>query len=95
MKLRCANLREKPKINWDELHFELIKKAQIMGADALLHIQMKGSPSQKVLGATALKYLTPMEIIEIEKSQFLEKDEKAYEESLKERRDQDTAPDIG
>ncbi len=86
---------EKPKVNWDELHFELIKKAQIMGADALVHIQMKGTPSQKILGATALKYLTPVEILEIEASQFLEKDEKAYEESLKERRDQDTAPGIG
>ncbi len=86
---------EKPKVNWDELHFELIKKAQMMGADALLHIQMKGTPSQKILGATALKYLTPMEILEVERSQFLEKDEKAYEESLKERRDQDTAPGIG
>ncbi len=86
---------EKSKVNWDELHFELIKKAQIMGADALLHIQMKGTASQKVLGATALKYLTPVEILEIEKSQALEKDEKAYEESLKERRDQDTAPGIG
>ena len=86
---------EKSKVNWDELHFELIKKAQIMGADALLHIQMQGTPRQKVLGATALKYLTPLEILEVEKSQFLEKDEKAYEESLKERRDQDTAPGIG
>ena len=86
---------EKPKINWDELHFELIKKAQMMGADALLHIQMKGTPNQKMLGATALKYLTPVEIMEIEKAQFLDKDEKAYEESLKERRDQDTAPGIG
>ncbi len=86
---------EKSKVNWDELHFELIKKAQMMGADALLNIQMKGTASQKILGATALKYLTPMEIIEIEKSQALDKDEKAYQESLKERRDQDTAPGIG
>ncbi|MEX0829175.1 MAG: hypothetical protein WD032_02950 [Nitrospirales bacterium] len=86
---------EKSKVNWDELHFELIKKAQMMGADALLRIQMKGTASQKVLGATALKYLTPMEILEIEQSQFLEKDEKAYEESRKESRDQDTAPGIG
>ena len=86
---------EKPKVNWDELHFELIKKAQMMGADALLHIQMKGTPSQKMLGGTALKYLTPVEIMEIEQAQFLDKDEKAYEESLKERRDQDTAPGIG
>jgi len=86
---------EKTKVNWDELHFELIKKAQMMGADALLHIQMKGTPSQKILGAMVLKYLTPVEILEIEQSQALEKDEKAYEESLKERRDQDTAPGIG
>ena len=86
---------EESKVNWDHLHFELIKKAQIMGADALLHIQMKGTPSQKILGATALKYLTPLEVMEIEQSQALDKDEKAYEESLKERRDQDTAPGIG
>ena len=86
---------EKTKVNWDELHFELIKKAQMMGADALLHIQMKGTTSKKILGAVALKYLTPMEILEIEQSQFLEKDEKAYEESRKESRDQDTAPGIG
>lgn len=83
---------DKPKVNWDELHFELIKKAQIMGADALLHIQMKGTPSQKVLGATALKYLTPVEIQEIEQSQAMEKDQKAHEESLKERRDEASAP---
>jgi hypothetical protein len=86
---------EKSKVNWDELHFELIKKAQMMGADALLHIQMKGTASQKILGAKALKYLTPLEILEIEQSQALDKDAKAYEESLKERRDQDTAPGIG
>ena len=29
----------------------------------MLHIQMKGTASQKVLGATALKYLTPLEIL--------------------------------
>ncbi len=80
------------KINWDELHFELIKKAQIMGADALLHIQLKGTPDQKILGATALKYLTPTEIQDIEKSQAMEKDEKAHQEARKEQRDQDTAP---
>ena len=80
------------KVNWDELHFELIKKAQIMGADALLHIQLKGTPDQKVLGATALKYLTPMEIQEVEQSQAMEKAQKAHEESLKERRDEASAP---
>ena len=85
---------DKTKVNWDELHFELIKKAQMMGADALLHIQLKGTPGQKVLGATALKYLTPMEILEIHKSQAMDKDQKAYEESLKERRDEASSPSM-
>ena len=85
---------EKTKVNWDELHFELIKKAQMMGADALLHIQLKGTPGQKVLGAKALKYLTPVEILEIQKSQAMDKDQKAYEESLKERRDEASSPSM-
>jgi hypothetical protein len=46
---------DKPKVNWDELHFALIKKAQVIGADALIHIQLKGTADKKVLGATALK----------------------------------------
>ncbi len=83
---------EKSKVNWDELHFELIKKAQIMGADALFNIQLKGTPSQKVLGATALKYLSPNEILEIQRSKALEEEEKAYKESQKERRDEASAP---
>jgi len=33
---------DKAKVNWDELHFELIKKAQIMDADALIHIGQMG-----------------------------------------------------
>jgi len=85
---------DKSKVNWDELHFELIKKAKIMGADALVHIQMAGTVSQKVLEATALKYLTPLEIMEIEKIQALDKAENVYEEAQKEQRDQDTAPGI-
>ena len=83
---------DKPKVNWDELHFDLIKQAQVLGADALLHIQLKGTPDRKVLGATALKYLTPNEIIDIEQSHALDRDQKAYEESLKERRDEASAP---
>ncbi len=82
----------KTKVNWDELHFELIKKAQIMGADALFDIQLKGTPSQKVLGATALRFLSPNEILEIQRSKALEEDEKAYKESQKERRDENSAP---
>ncbi len=90
--IEVAQSQEKPKVNWDELHFELIKKAQILGADALLNIQLKGTTDQKILGATALKYLSPNEILEVEKSQALEKDEKAYFEAQKERRDEASAP---
>lgn len=84
-----------PKVNWDELHFALIKKAQSIGADALIHIQLKGTADQKVLGATALKYLTPKEVFEIQQAKALEEAEKAYHQAQKERRDEDTAPGIG
>ncbi|HBP90711.1 MAG: hypothetical protein KC592_17320 [Nitrospira sp.] len=86
---------DKSKVNWDELHFALVKKAQRMGADALIHIELKGTAGQKVLGATALKYLTPREILEIQQSTALEDAEKAYRESQKERLDEDLAPGIG
>ncbi|MGP0593340.1 hypothetical protein ACTRXD_12505 [Nitrospira sp. T9] len=86
---------DKSKVNWDELHFALVKKAQRMGADALIHIQLKGTAEQKVLGATALKYLTPKEVLEIQQSTALEDAEKAYNESQKERLDEDLAPGIG
>jgi hypothetical protein len=72
---------DKPKVNWDELHFALIKKAQVIGADALIHIP--------------LKYLTPLEIFEIQKATAMEEAEKAYHQAQKERRDEDTAPGIG
>ena len=86
---------DKSKVNWDELHFALVKKAQRMGADALIHIQLKGTTEQKVLGATALKYLTPKEVLEIQQSTALEDAEKAYKEAQKERLDEDLAPGIG
>jgi hypothetical protein len=86
---------DKSKVNWDELHFALVKKAQRMGADALIHIQLKGTAEQKVLGATALKYLTPKEVLEIQQSTALDDAEKAYNESQKERLDEDLAPGIG
>jgi hypothetical protein len=87
--------QDKSKVNWDELHFALIKKAQNIGADALIHIQLKGTVDQKVLGATALKYLTPKEVFEIQKTTAMEEAEKAYHLAQKERRDEDTAPGIG
>lgn len=86
---------DKLKVNWDELHFALIKKAQSLGADALINIQLKGTADRKVLGATALKYLTPKEVFEIKKSTAMEEAEKVYLQVQKERRDEDTAPGIG
>jgi len=86
---------DKSKVNWDELHFALVKKAQRMGADALIHLQLKGTAEQKVLGATALKYLTPKEVLDIQESTALEDAEKAYAQSQKERLDEDLAPGIG
>lgn len=86
---------DKPKVNWDELHFALIQKAQSIGADALMNIQLKGTTDQKVLGATALKYLTPKEVFEIQQATAMEEAEKAYHQAQKERRDEDTAPGIG
>ncbi|MCA9420881.1 MAG: hypothetical protein KC592_07675, partial [Nitrospira sp.] len=60
-----------------------------------IHIQLKGTTEQKVLGATALKYLTPKEVLEIQQSTALEDAEKAYKEAQKERLDEDLAPGIG
>jgi hypothetical protein len=93
--IEVAQSPDKSKVNWDELHFALIKKAQRMGADALIHIQLKGTSDQKVLGATALKYLTPNEVFEIQQATAMEEAERAYHQSQKERRDEDTAPGIG
>ncbi len=86
---------DKAKVNWDELHFALIKKAQSIGADALISIQLKGTADKKILGATALKYLTPKEIFEIQQATAMEEAEKRYQQAKKERRDEDTAPGIG
>ena len=86
---------EKSKVNWDALHFELLEKAQANGADAIVNIQLKGTADQKILSGTALRYLSPNEILEIEAGKKVEEDEEAISEAAKERRDEDTAPGIG
>lgn len=86
---------DKSKVNWDTLHFELIAQAQKKGADAIVKIQLKGTPDQKVLSGIAVRYLSPQEIHELEKGKRIEEDEKAISEARKERRDEDTAPGIG
>ena len=85
---------DQSKVNWDTLHFELIAHAQKRGADAIVKIQLKGTPDQKVLSGIAVRYLSPQEIHELEKGKKIEEDEKAITEAQKERRDEDSAPPI-
>ncbi len=82
-------------VNWDILHAELLERAHAIGAHAIINIQIKGTIQQKILTGTALKYLTPQEILDIQAANKLENDEKAYREAQKERRDEDWAPPVG
>ncbi|MDX1411923.1 MAG: hypothetical protein R3351_07170, partial [Nitrospirales bacterium] len=68
---------DQSKVNWDTLHFELIAHAQKKGADAIVKIQLKGTPDQKALSGIAVRYLSPQEIHEMEKGKRIEEDEKA------------------
>lgn len=82
-------------VNWDVLHAELLERAQQIGAHAIINIQIKGTIQQKILTGTALKYLSPQEILDIQAANKLDEDEKAYQEAQKERRDEDWAPPVG
>ena len=84
----------KAKVNWDKLHFELLKLAGRKGVDALINIQLKGTADHKILSATGLKYLTPKEILEIHQAKAMELEEKAYFEAQKERRDEASSPGL-
>ena len=86
---------EKSSVNWDVLHAELLERAQQINANAIINIQIKGTIQQKILTGTALKYLTPQEILDVQAANKLEDDEKAYREAQKERRDEDWAPPVG
>ena len=82
-------------VNWDVLHAELLDRAQQIGAHAIIDIQIKGTVRQKILTGTALKYLSPQEILDVQAANKLDEDEKAYREAQKERRDEDWAPPVG
>ncbi len=86
---------ETSSVNWDVLHAELLERAQHINANAVINIQIKGTIQQKILTGTALKYLTPQEILDVQAANKLEEDEKAYREAQKERRDEDWAPPVG
>lgn len=93
--LEVVQLPEHSSVNWDVLHAELLERAQRINANAVIHIQIKGTIRQKILTGTALKYLTPQEILDVQAANKLEEDEKAYREAQKERRDEDWAPPVG
>lgn len=86
---------DKTSVNWDELHGMLLQQARNLGADAIANIQLKGTPSQKILGGTALRYLSSQDIYEIDQAMALENIEEHIKEEAKERRDEDTAPGYG
>ncbi len=82
------------KVNWEELHAELRERAKQIGGDALVDINLKGTVKQRILCATALRYLTPVEIDALKQATKYEDDEKAYYEEQKERRDESNAAPI-
>ena len=85
---------EKTAVNWDELHVILIQKARDLGADAVANIQLKGTVSKKVLGGTAIRYLTSQDLFEIDQAYAKENMEVILQEEAKERRDENFAPPI-
>ncbi len=93
--LEVEQAPETSSVNWDVLHAELLERAQRIGANAIINIQIKGTIQQKILTGLALKYLSPQEILDIQAANKLEEDEKAYREAQKERRDEDWAPPVG
>ncbi len=84
-----------PSVNWDVLHAELLERAHAIGAHAVLNIRIGGTIRQKVLTGTALKYLTPREILDRQAANKLDDDEHAHREAQKERRDEEWAPPVG
>ena len=82
------------KVDWDQMHAELRERAKQIGADVLVDIHLKGTVKQRILCATALRFLTPVEIDAIKQQTKYEDDEKAYYEEQKERRDEANAPPI-
>ena len=92
--LEACQPSQKKKINWDELHFELLEKARKIGAHAIVNIQLLGTVEQKILAATAIKYLNPKEVLELKELTRLDDEEKVHNEAQQERLDENMAPGI-
>ena len=86
---------DKPHVNWDELHFQLLDMARKSGADALVNLQLKGTVNQKCLTGMAIRYLTAKDLFDIDQAKAFDNEEEAISMEAKERRDQETAPGIG
>ena len=84
----------KTTVNWDELHAILLQKARALGADAVTNIQLKGTVNKKVLGGTAIRYLTSQDLFEIDQAYAKENLEEILQMEAKERRDENFAPPI-
>jgi len=84
----------KKTVNWDELHEALLKKARVLRADAVANIQLKGTVDKKVLGGTAIRYLTSQDLFEIDQAYTKKNMEEILEMEAKERRDENYAPPI-
>ena len=84
----------KKTVNWDELHEALLKKARVLRADAVANIQLKGTVDKKVLGGTAIRYLTSQDLFEIDQAYTEKNLEEILEMEAKERRDENFAPPI-
>ncbi len=85
---------DQKKVDWEALHAELRERAQQIGADVLVDINLKGTVKQRILCATALRYFTPVELDEMKELTKYDDDEKAYYEEQKERRDESNAAPI-
>ena len=62
-------------MNWDELHVTLLEMARKLEADAVTNIQLKGTPNKKILGGTAIRYLTSQDLFEIDRAYALANEE--------------------
>ena len=92
--LEARQPTDKTTVNWDELHAILLKKARALGADAVANIQLKGTVNKKVLGGTAIRYLTSQDLFEIDQAYAKENLEEILQMEAKERRDENFAPPI-
>lgn len=85
---------DKKSVNWDELHTLLLQMAKKLEADAVTNIQLKGTINNKILGGTAIRYLTSQDLFEIDQAYAIANEEELVKQEAKERRDEAYAPPI-